>query len=42
MFDKKKDNSEFEDKSTNDVFRPAKGEAKVVIGNGVTITREIK
>ena len=42
MFDKKKDNSEFEDKSTNDVFRPAKGDAKVVIGNGVTITGEIK
>ena len=42
MFDKKKDNSEFEDKSTNDVFRPAKGEAKVVIGNGVTINGEIK
>ena len=42
MFDKKKDNSEFEDKSTNDVFRPAKGDAKVVIGNGVSITGEIK
>ena len=42
MFDKKKDNSEFEEKSTNDVFRPAKGDAKVVIGNGVTITGEIK
>ena len=42
MFDKKKDNSEFEDKSTNDVFRPAKGMAKVVIGDGVSITGEIK
>ena len=42
MFDKKKDNTEFEDKSTNDVFRPAKGDAKVVIGNGVSITGEIK
>ena len=42
MFDKKKDNSTIEDTSTNDVFRPAKGDAKVVIGNGVTITGEIK
>ena len=42
MFDKKKDNSTIGDKSTNDVFRPAKGDAKVVIGNGVTITGEIK
>ena len=42
MFDKKKDNTEFEDKSRNDVFRPAKGDAKVVIGNGVSITGEIK
>ena len=42
MFDKKKDNSTIEDNSTNDVFRPAKGDAKVVIGNGVTITGEIK
>ena len=38
MFDKKDDNSN----STNDVFRPAKGSAKVVIGHGVTINGEIK
>ena len=25
-----------------DVFRPAKGNAKVIIGNGVSITGEIK
>ena len=42
MFEKKKDNTFNDDKSTNDVFRPAKGDAKVVIGNGVTITGEIK
>ena len=42
MFDKKKENTTLEEKSTNDVFRPAKGDAKVVIGNGVTITGEIK
>ena len=40
MFDKKKDN--INEGSTNDVFRPAKGTAKVVIGNGVSITGEIK
>ena len=33
MFDKKEDNTN----STPDVFRPAKGSAKVVIGNGVVI-----
>ncbi len=38
MFDKKEENST----SSNDVFRPAKGSAKVVIGNGVTINGEIK
>ena len=38
MFDKKEDNAT----STPDVFRPAKGSAKVVIGNGVTISGEIK
>ena len=38
MFDKKEDNST----STTDVFRPAKGSAKVVIGQGVQITGEIK
>ena len=38
MFDKKDDNSN----STTDVFRPAKGSAKVVIGQGVVINGEIK
>ena len=38
MFDKKKDNG----KGGGDVFRPAKGSAKVIIGNGVSITGEIK
>ena len=38
MFDKKDDNSN----SATDVFRPAKGSAKVVIGHGVTINGEIK
>ena len=38
MFDKKDDNSN----STTDVFRPAKGSAKVLIGHGVTINGEIK
>ena len=38
MFDKKDDNTN----STIDVFRPAKGSAKVVIGHGVTINGEIK
>ena len=38
MFDKKDDNST----STTDVFRPAKGSAKVVIGHGVQINGEIK
>ena len=42
MFDKKKDNSAFSETRTTDVFRPAKGDAKVVIGNGVPITGEIK
>ena len=42
MFEKKKDNSLNEDKGVSDVFRPAKGSAKVVIGNGVSITGEIK
>ena len=42
MFDKKKENNTLEEKHTNDVFRPAKGDAKVVIGNGVSITGEIK
>ena len=39
MFDKKKDN---EGKSLTDVFRPAKGNAKVVIGHGVSLSGEIK
>ena len=38
MFDKKEDNTT----STTDVFRPAKGSAKVVIGHGVVINGEIK
>ena len=38
MFEKKEDNIS----STADVFRPAKGSAKVVIGHGVSITGEIK
>ena len=38
MFDKKNDSNV----SSNDVFRPAKGSAKVVIGHGVSITGEIK
>ncbi len=38
MFEKKEDNSSF----TADVFRPTKGSAKVVIGNGVSINGEIK
>ena len=37
MFDKKEDNSS----NTPDVFRPAKGSAKVVIGHGVSINGEI-
>ena len=38
MFDKKDNNTN----STPDVYRPAKGSAKVVIGHGVTINGEIK
>ena len=39
MFDKnKKDESET---FTSDVFRPSKGSAKVIIGNGVTLKGEI-
>ena len=38
MFDKKNDN----ENSPPNVFRPAKGSAKVIIGQGVTITGEIK
>ena len=38
MFEKKEDNST----SASDVFRPAKGSAKVVIGHGVQINGEIK
>ena len=38
MFDKKEDNTNL----TNDVMRPAKGSAKVIIGHGVTINGEIK
>ena len=42
MFDKKKDSTLSEDKNISDVFKPAKGSAKVIIGNGVSITGEIK
>ena len=42
MFEKKKDNILNEEKGVSDVFRPAKGSAKVVIGHGVSITGEIK
>jgi len=42
MFDKKKDNTLNEEKKISDVFRPAKGSAKVVIGDGVSISGEIK
>ena len=42
MFDKKKDNNSNEEKIESDVFRPSKGSAKVIIGNGVSITGEIK
>ena len=42
MFEKKKDDNSGDDKSLNDVFRPAKGTAKVVIGYGVSINGEIK
>ena len=38
MFDKK----DYNTNSTTDVFRPAKGSAKVVIGHGVVINGEIK
>ena len=42
MFDKKNNNTLNEEKNVSDVFRPAKGSAKVVIGHGVSITGEIK
>ena len=42
MFDKKKDNNSNEEKNVSDVFRPSKGSAKVIIGDGVSITGEIK
>ena len=42
MFEKKKDNLSSDEKLGTDVFRPSKGSAKVVIGNGVSITGEIK
>ena len=38
MFDKKDDNTN----SPTDVFRPAKGSARVIIGHGVAINGEIK
>ena len=40
MFDKKKDSTEIEN-TINDVFRPAKGNAKVIIGHGVALKGEI-
>ena len=42
MFDKKKDDTSNQEKIVSDVFKPVKGSAKVVIGNGVSITGEIK
>ena len=42
MFDKKKDDTSNKEKIVSDVFKPVKGSAKVVIGNGVSITGEIK
>ena len=39
MFDKKKDSNEPE--SSIDVFRPSKGSAKVIIGNGVKMKGQI-
>ena len=42
MFEKKKDETLKEENGGSDVLRPAKGSAKVVIGNGVSITGEIK
>ena len=42
MFDKKKDNASTQGSGSLDVFRPVKGNAKVVIGNGVTLSGEIK
>ena len=42
MFEKKKDDNSNNANSTTDVFRPAKGNAKVIIGNGVSISGEIK
>ena len=41
MFDKKKDSTREELGEKNDVFRPAKGSSKVIIGEGVNITGEI-
>ena len=41
MFDKKKDLTQAVLNEKNDVFRPAKGSSKVVIGEGVTIKGEI-
>ena len=41
MFDKKKDSMIGFENETNSVFRPAKGNAKVVIGEGVTLKGEI-
>ena len=42
MFDKKKEDASNSENAVSDVFRPTKGSAKVIIGNGVSITGEIK
>ena len=41
MFEKKKKIEEEKDKGFMDVLRPAKGSAKVIIGNGVTLKGDI-
>ena len=40
MFEKNKKNQDSDDGSMG-VFRPAKGSAKVIIGNGVTLKGDI-
>ena len=42
MFDKKKDDNSNDEKGLSDVFRPAKGNAKVIIGNGVSMLVKLK
>ena len=41
MFDKKKDTAQEITNENNNVYRPAKGSSKVVIGEGVNIKGEI-